>query len=311
MTVGRVRLFGCLQLGPEARRDRSRGFATVSHLTKGEINLGKNPALLRLTGAGLTVALVVAGASACTDGGTDSKATGAAGATATASASATPTAFGATGYRGLVPGMTKDAALASGALEPAPVSQLDGCADFAYKGGPAPDANRMAAEAATETAYKDLNAKADALKRPVANSTLPPNASAKEAAEFAARAAGAAKNTAADTKVIADATMAFAQMMAAREARDAAFLTRGRASFGVDGLRELVAPADARTAEGVGAGSTVDALKQAYGAKGLESAKGGKFQMPVESAPGWQYEFTVSSEKVTGVALANRTMKCA
>ncbi|MFJ5116425.1 hypothetical protein [Kitasatospora sp. NPDC088548] len=291
----------------------------MSSETKGEIDLGKNPALRRLAGAGLTVALVVAGASACNDDAADSKATGAAAArtgaaasaTAPASATPTPVAFGAAGYRGLTPGIAKDAALATGALEPAPVSLLDGCTDFAYKGGPAPDAARMASEAATEATYKDLNAKADALKKPAAGSTLPPNASAKEAAEFAAGAYGSAKNSAADAKTIADATMSTAQLMVAREARDAAFLTAGRVSFGVDGLRELVAPADARTAEGIGAGSTVDALKQAYGAKGLELAKSGKFQLPVEGKPGWQYEFTVDGEKVTGVALANRTMKCA
>lgn len=219
--------------------------------------------------------------------------------------------FGAAGYRGLVPGMAKDAALTSGALESAAVSLLDGCTDFAYKGGPAPDAARMTAETAAEAASKELNAKADALEKSSAAETLPPNASAKEAAEFAARAANSASNSAASAKLIADATLALAQLMAAREARDAAFVTAGRVSFGVDGLRELVAPAAARTAEGVGAGSTVDALKQAYGAKGLVQGKGGTFQLPVEGRPGWQYEFTVKDEKVVTVALANRTMKCA
>ncbi len=208
--------------------------------------------------------------------------------------------FGAAGYRGLVPGMAKDAALTSGALESAAVSLLDGCTDFAYKGGPAPDAARMTAETAAEAASKELNAKADALEKSSAAETLPPNASANSAS-----------NSAASAKLIADATLALAQLMAAREARDAAFVTAGRVSFGVDGLRELVAPAAARTAEGVGAGSTVDALKQAYGAKGLVQGKGGTFQLPVEGRPGWQYEFTVKDEKVVTVALANRTMKCA
>ncbi|MFJ9517915.1 hypothetical protein ACIRPK_06555 [Kitasatospora sp. NPDC101801] len=256
----------------------------------------------RLAGAGLTVALVVAGVSACAEDG-GSKGAGA--------AAAKPTPFGAADYRGLVPGMAKDAALASGALESVPVSLLDGCTDFTYKGGPAPDAARMAAEAAAEAGYKDLNAKADALEKPAATPTLRPGASAKESAEFAAAALESAKNSAAGAKAIADATMALAQLMAAREARDAAFLTAGRVSFGVDGLRELVAPADARTAEGIGVGSTVEALKQAYDAKGLKPAKGGTFELPVEGKPGWQYEFTVTGEKVASVALANRTMKCA
>ncbi|MER5862980.1 hypothetical protein [Kitasatospora sp. NPDC002040] len=256
----------------------------------------------RLAGAGLTVALLVGGVSACT-GDDDSKATG----------TAAPKPFAATGYRGLTPGMAKDAALAGGSLEAAPVSLLDGCTDFAYKGGPAPDAARMTAEAATESASKELNAKADAVAQSAAAlPTLRPGASAKESAEFAAAAAEAAKKSAADAKTIADATMALTRLMAAREAKDAAFATAGRVSFGVDGLRELVAPADARTAEGIGAGSTVAELQQAYGAKGLTPAKGGgAFDLPVEGKPGWQYAFTVSGEKVTVVALVNSTMKCA
>ncbi|KJS54775.1 hypothetical protein VM98_17240 [Streptomyces rubellomurinus subsp. indigoferus] len=210
------------------------------------------------------------------------------------------------------PGVTKDAALAGGALEAAPVSLLDGCTDFAYKGGPAPDKTRMDAEAATEARYKDLNAKADAAagKAPAPAGTLPPGASAKDAAAAAANSADAAQQSAASAKLMADAAQSSVDMLLAREARDKAFLTAGRASFAASGLRELVAPAEARTAEGIGAGSTLDALQQAYGAKGLQKNKAGAYELPVDGQQGWQYEFTVDGAKVTGMALVNRTVKC-
>ncbi|MFD4905363.1 hypothetical protein [Kitasatospora purpeofusca] len=127
----------------------------------------------------------------------------------------------------------------------------------------------------------------------------------------AAGSAASAKQSAADAKAMADSAMATAQLMVAREARDKAFLTVGRVSFGAAGLRELVAPAEARTAEGIGAGSTVEALKQAYGDKGLALAKNGKYQFAADAdGPGWQLEFTVDGDKVSGVALVNRTVKC-
>ncbi|MFG2918520.1 hypothetical protein ACGF0D_37255 [Kitasatospora sp. NPDC048298] len=278
--------------------------------------MGKNRASVRAMGVGISVALLVAGAAACSsDGEKDTAKAGAAatGASATASPSKGPEAFAAAGYRGLKPGMAKDAGLATGALESAPVSLLDGCTDFVYKGGPAPDPARMAAEAATETRYKDLNAKADAAsgKAPAPGGALPPNASAKDAAAAAAGSAAGARESADAAKLIADATQALVDLRFAQEAKDKAYLTTGRVSFAATGLRELVAPAEARTAEGLGAGSTVEALQQAYGAKGLQSAKSGKYVMPVEGQQGWQYEFTVDAGKVTGMAAVNREIKCA
>ncbi|MER8102693.1 hypothetical protein [Kitasatospora sp. NPDC094016] len=282
----------------------------------------KNRASVRAVGVGISVALLVAGAAACTsDDKKDEKdtakaqaATGAPAATpAPASTSKGPEAFAAAGYRGLKPGMAKDTGLATGALESVPVSLLDGCTDFVYKGGPAPDQARMAAEAATEARYKDLNAKADAAsgKAPAPGGTLPPNASAKDAAAAAAGSAAGAKGLADAAKAIADATMALVDLRFAQEAKDKAYLATGRVSFAATGLRELVAPAEAKTAEGVGAGSTVEALQQAYGAKGLQLAKGGTYVMPVEGQQGWQYEFTVDGDKVAGMAVVNREIKCA
>ncbi|MFJ6385261.1 hypothetical protein ACIQI7_35325 [Kitasatospora sp. NPDC092039] len=281
--------------------------------------MGKNRASVRAVGVGISVALLVAGAAACSsdDKKDAAKAAPAAtGASASASATATkgPEAFAAAGYRGLKPGMAKDAGLATGALESAPVSLLGGCTDFVYKGGPAPDQARMAAEAATEARYKDLNAQADAAsgRAPApGGGTLPPNASAKDAAAAAAGSAAAAKDSAAAAKTIADATMALVDLRVAQEAKDKAYLATGRVSFAATGLRELAAPADARTAEGIGAGSTVEALQQAYGPKGLQLDKSGRYVMPAEGQQGWQYEFTVDGGKVTGMAVVNRDVKCA
>ncbi|MGV9264957.1 hypothetical protein ACWDRR_09870 [Kitasatospora sp. NPDC003701] len=280
----------------------------------------------RTAAIALTAALMATGAAACSsdDKASDDKASEAktaAARTADAAPAATtaaaptatkaPEAFGATGYRGLTPGMAKDAALATGALEAAPVSLLEGCTDFAYKGGPAPDAARMAAEAATEATYKDLNAKADAAKQGSKPETLRPNASAKEAAEFAARQSTGADSAAANAKLMADASMARVELLTAREAKEKAFLAAGRVSFGAAGLRELVGPAGARTAEGVGAGSTVADLQKAYGAKGLELAKSGRYEVPVEGKQGWFYEFTVDGQQVNGIALVDHSTKCA
>ncbi|MBO1415366.1 hypothetical protein [Streptomyces sp. FH025] len=269
--------------------------------------MGKNRRPIRAVGVGVSVALLVTGAAACSSDKKDGDTKGtAAASTAVGTPSAAPTskgpeAFAAAGYRGLKPGMAKDAGLASGALEAAPVSLLDGCTDFVYKGGPAPDQTRMAAEAATEARYKDLNAKADAAsgKAPAPAG----NGSAKDAA-------ASAKNSAAVAKLMADATQSIADMWVAREARDKAFLTTGRVSFAASGLRELVAPAEAKTAEGIGAGSTADDLQRVYGGKGLLEAKNGKYLLPVEGQQGWEYEFTMDGGKVAGMAVANRDIKC-
>ncbi|WP_259316620.1 hypothetical protein [Kitasatospora xanthocidica] len=277
--------------------------------------MGKNRATVRAVGVGISVVLLAASAAACSsdDKKDSAKAGGAAAAPSAAPTTKGPEAFAAAGYQGIKPGMAKDAGLATGALEASPVSLLGGCTDFVYKGGPAPDQARMAAEAATEARYKDLSAKADAAsgKAPAPAGALPPGASAKDAAAAAAGSAAGAKDSAAAAKLIADSTMALVDLRVAQEAKDKAYLTTGRVSFAEAGLRELAAPAEARTAEGIGAGSTLEALQQAYGAKGLQQDKSGRYVLPVEGQPGWQYEFTVDAGKVAGMAAVNRDIKCA
>ncbi|HET6289613.1 MAG TPA: hypothetical protein VFG15_23070 [Amycolatopsis sp.] len=216
-------------------------------------------------------------------------------------ASAAPESFGPAGYRGLTPGMAKDAALASGKLATAPTSTLDGCADFSYAGGPAPDPARMKAEADAEAKAKDLNKKADELQ---ADPEPKPGASAEESAK-------AAEKSAKDTRLFADAAQASADLAGKREERDKAFVAAGGASFGKNGLRELAAPSDAKTAEGIGAGSSLVELKTAYDAKGVKVGDNGRFQVPVDGKPDWFYEFTVNGEKVGSVSMVDSKSKCA
>ncbi len=206
--------------------------------------------------------------------------------------------FGPAGHRGLTLGMAKDAALAGGKLAAAPTSTLDGCADFSYPGGPAPDPARMKAEADVEA--KDLNKKADELE---ADPEPKPGASAEESAK-------SAEKSAEDAQLFADAVQASADLAGKREERDKVFVAAGGASFGKDGLRELAAPADAKTAEGIGAGSPLADLKTAYDAKGMKVGDNGRFQVPVDGKPDWVYEFTVSGDKVGSVSMINAKSKC-
>ncbi|KZB85825.1 hypothetical protein AVL48_29815 [Amycolatopsis regifaucium] len=197
--------------------------------------------------------------------------------------------------------MAKDAALAGGKLASAPTSTLDGCVDFSYTGGPAPDPARMKAEADVEAKAKELNKKADEAQ---ANPDAKPGSSAADSAK-------AAEKDAADAKLYADAAMASADLATKREERDKAFAAAGGASFGKDGLRELAAPSDAKTAEGIGAGSSLNELKTAYDAKGMKAGDNGRFQVPVDGKPDWVYEFTVNGDKVGSVSMVSPKSKCA
>jgi len=216
-------------------------------------------------------------------------------------APAAPETFGAAGYQGIGPGTTKDAALAGGKLAAAPVSTLDGCTDFSWTGGPAPDKARMDAEAAAEKKAKDLNAAADALP------------AQKEAGNGSAQAAAeAAEADAKAAQAYADGAQAIAELATKREERDKAFAAAGGASFGKGGLHELGAPAGVKTAEGIGAGSSLTDLQAAYNARGLKLGDNGRYQVAIAEKPGWAFEFTTTPDgKVGAVSIVDTKTKCA
>ncbi|WP_238606743.1 MULTISPECIES: hypothetical protein [Amycolatopsis] len=209
--------------------------------------------------------------------------------------------FGAGGYRGIAPGMAKEAALATGKLANAPVSMLDGCTVLSWQGGPAPDQARLAAEAAAQKKADELYAKSDAADRDSKENT---GKSAAELAKAAAKDAEAAQ-------LAADSAMASAELAGKREERDKAFAAAGGASFGKNGVHELGAPPDAKTAEGIGIGSSLADLHKAYDARGLKLAEAGRFEMPIAEKPGWRFVFTPAANgTVGGVAISDGVLKC-
>ncbi|MFD9127748.1 hypothetical protein [Kitasatospora sp. NPDC059571] len=243
----------------------------------------------RLFSAALAVAVLVAGATGCSGSG-DGK----------GSAAAQAEVFGPKGYRGIAPGTAKDAALAGGALQSTPFSALEGCAFYTYHDGPAPDPAAIAAETAAVAKTKDTKAKADKAQADADAHRAGPGASAREYAEDAKRSADSAK-------LLADSATAIADELKLQATRDKAFESVGGAKFGTGGLKQLIAPPKARTAEGIGAGSTEQDLKKAY-AK-VEAVDGG-FRLPIDGAAGWELFFAVDGGKVTAMSLFSTAVKC-
>ncbi|WP_354641741.1 hypothetical protein [Kitasatospora camelliae] len=251
----------------------------------------------RLLGAVLLTAAVFAGGTACSGSGGSDDAKG----SGKGSTAAKAEVFGPKGYRGLGPGTTKDAAMGTGALQTASLSALTGCALFSYQDGPAPDPAVIAAETAATTKSKETREAADKAKTEADAKRPGAGASAQEYADDAKRSADVAKLMAASTGAIADEL----KLMATR---DKAFETTGGAKFGTDGrLKQLIAPPKARTAEGIGAGSTEDELKKAY--PKVAPIEGG-YTLPVEGSSEWESVFVTEGGKVTAMSLFSNAVKC-
>jgi len=209
--------------------------------------------------------------------------------------------FGPDGFGKLKLGMTKREALATGNLGVAPVAVVSGCQDYSFAAGPAPDPAAMAADAKAEKDYVDTTKKADELDAAVGP---PPgsNASASEYADHATKLAASAQAKAALLQASADSVTRMA-------ARTQALLASGGASFGAEKLRLIAAPPGARTAEGIGSGSTVEKLTAAYGPKGLKESDS-RHELALPKHPGWKYAFDVEGGKVLAMLLINSDIPC-
>jgi hypothetical protein len=177
--------------------------------------------------------------------------------------------FGLDGYGKLTLAMTEQEALATGDLQPTPVSTVLGKNVYSFVGGPKPDAKRMAAD---EKIEKDV-VKAD-------------KGGFGDSAEGSALAAKAYAKSA---ERIAD--------------RLIAFLGAGGASFSGGKLDTIAAPATAVTEAGVKRGSTVAEVKAAYQGKGLKEEGKYGYTVPVPGNAGWTLLLEVDGGKVAYMSL--------
>ncbi|MFB9909446.1 hypothetical protein [Allokutzneria oryzae] len=212
------------------------------------------------------------------------------------------TTFGPDRFGKLRIGMTKDEALATGALGPAPVAVVTGCEDYSFQGGPAPEPARMALEDAAEKQYESAK-KANAEMRAKLEALRAKNGTS--AADFAERAELLAKS--------AEALKRMGNASANSSAWSAARIKRanesGGVSFGQGQLRLISAPPFARTAEGIGRESTVDELTKAYGDKGMKEDRG-RYEIPVDGKPDWVLAFDVKDGKVTNFLMLSKSLRC-
>lgn len=211
-----------------------------------------------------------------------------------------PKTFGPAGWGKLKPGMSKDDALASGELGPAPISSVTKCDFYPYADGPKPDPERMAADVAVEKAYEDAQKVADEAEAKVGE--MPGHgASAEEFAAYAERNADAAEASSKATDAIAESTKRISERVQAMNAS-------GTVSFGEGKLRLVGAPPEAKTPEGIGRGSTEDQLKQAY--QDIKLASEGHYEVAVADQPDWKFYFDVEQGKVVYFLLLNPKANC-
>ena len=207
------------------------------------------------------------------------------------------TAFGPDRFGKLKIGMTRDEALATGALGPAPVAVVTGCEDYSFLGGPLPEPARMALEASAEKQYEAAKKENDEIRAQLDAHR------GQSAQDFAARAELLAKSAEALKKMsVASAESSARSSFRVRRANE-----HGGVSFGQGKLRLISAPPFAKTAEGIGRESSVSELRKAYEGRGMVEDRG-RYEVPVE--PGWVLAFDVEGGKVTNFLLLSKSIRC-
>jgi len=212
--------------------------------------------------AGVLVLLAAAGMAGCTSSKQDGKASAGA-------SKAAADHFGSGGWGKLTVGMTEQDALATGELQPAPISTVLREHVYSFVGGPKPDPKRMAADEAIE-------------KRVAQADKLPKDASAAENAKAA--------------QAYADSTQRLSE-------RTEAYLSAGGASFRDGKLTSIAAPRNATTEAGIKRGSTLAALKAAYQSRGLTNPSKSVYRLPVAGHDDWRLQFELEGDTVAYLSL--------
>ncbi|SDM26023.1 hypothetical protein [Allokutzneria albata] len=207
------------------------------------------------------------------------------------------TDFGPDGFGKLKIGMTKDEAIATGALGPSPVAVVTGCDDYSFLGGPLPEPARMALEAAAEKQYEAAKKENDEIRAQLDAHR------GQSAQDFAARADLLARSAEALKKMsVASAESSARSSFRVRRANE-----HGGVSFGQGKLRLISAPPFAKTAEGIGRESSVADLQKAYEGRGMVEDRG-RFEVPVSADR--VLAFDAKGGKVTNFLLLSKSIRC-
>ncbi|GAA3987281.1 hypothetical protein GCM10022247_01990 [Allokutzneria multivorans] len=212
------------------------------------------------------------------------------------------TAFGPDRFGKLKIGMTKDEAIATGALGPGPVAVVTGCEDYSFVGGPLPEPARMALEAAAEKSYDAAKKENDDIRVKLDEHRAK---GGKSAEDYAVSADLFAKSAEALKKM----SVASAESSARSSFRIRRSNEFGGVSFGGGKLRLISAPPFAKTEEGVGRGTSVADLKKAYEGRGMVEDRG-RYSVAVEGKPEWKLAFDVEDGKVASFLMLSSGIRC-
>ncbi|WP_051799552.1 hypothetical protein [Catenuloplanes japonicus] len=177
--------------------------------------------------------------------------------------------FGPDGFGHLTVDIAEEDALATGDLQPDPISTVQNRTVYSFTGGPAPDPAKMAEDLKLE----DEVAKAD-------------------------------NHTSTSAEANANAAQLYADSARRTLERMNAFLDAGGAAFRRGSLDTLAAPKDAATAEGIKRGSKRADLLAAYENRGLARASDGSYRMP--AGRGWTITFDMDGDTVKFMSLTKK-----